>query len=608
MNLKTLPSLPGVYLMKDEQGNVLYIGKAKNLRQRVKQYFVTGGDGRLMVPYLVTRVQTIETIVVSSEKEALILESNLIKQHRPHYNALLKDDKSYIALKISLKEEWPTVTLVRYRGTPTPDALYFGPYPSAQAARQTLDLLFRLFPLRQCSQQEFARRVRPCLLYDMKRCSGPCVQKCTKDEYQRHLKRVIKFLRGQDKEVLKELREEIARLSDNLEFEKAAHLLQAIRYLEKTIEVQHVDRPLGKDSDVLGIYREGNEVMLVQLLFRGGKLVGTRHFDFSQVVEDDHELLTSFLLQHYTEGMEGVSEMILPLSLSEQTSVEEILTSRLHQAVHLYHPQRGEKKALLEMAQNNAMALFKSQKDEAVLREKALLEMQESLKLSRYPAKIECFDHSSFAGAEPVAAMVTFREGLKDPKHYRTYRLKIGTRPDDYAAMREVLWRRYKHAKEEGTLPDLVIVDGGRGQLNVALKVFDELNVIGVPVIGLAKEEGRHDKGMTEERVFVAEQKEPIILKKNSSVLFLLQNIRDEAHRFAITFQKKRRSKQLFFNTLEEIPGIGPAKRRALLSHFKSLRKVEQASQEELLQIKGISEANARAIQTFFQKKHDPLA
>lgn len=599
------PTQPGVYLMKDERGEVLYVGKAKNLRQRVKQYFVVGRDGRLMVPYLVAKIEHIDTIVVNSEKEALLLENNLIKQHKPRYNALLKDDKSYIALKIAHNDSWPTVKLVRYRGSPEPDGLYFGPYTSAQAARQTLDLLHRLFPLRQCSDQELARRTRPCLLYQMKRCVGPCVQKCTQEEYDHHLERTIKFLRGQDKEVLKDLYEEMRHLSENLEFEKAAQILKTIHYIEKTIESQHVDRPLGHDVDAIGIYRHGEEVLLVQLIFRGGRLIGSRHFDFNNIGEDDPELLSSFILQHYEGQVEIPPEILLPTSLSDRESVEEILSGRQNCKIILHAPQRGEKKALLDMAQTNAEALFKSQKNEENLREKTLLEMQEYLHLSRYPSRIECFDNSSIAGFEPVSSLVAFTNGLKDSKRYRTYRLKIGTKPDDYAAMQEVLTRRYKRAKEENDLPDLVVVDGGKGQLSMALKVFEELNVTGVDVIGLAKEQGRHDKGMTEERIFLPEDKEPILLKKNSPVLFLLQRIRDEAHRVAISFHRKRRSKQTLRSALDDIPGIGPVKRKALLTHFGSLKKVEIASADELREVKGISETNIAALQAFFQGKKE---
>jgi excinuclease ABC subunit C len=395
------------------------------------------------------------------------------------------------------------------------------------------------------------------------------------------------------------------RLSENLEFEKAGQILRSIQHIEKTIETQHVDRPLGVDADAIGVFRHGEDVVLAKLIFRGGRLTGSCHFEFTNNAQEDAELLSSFILQHYEGQMEIPAEIFLPTSLSDYESLEEVLSGRQNHKVTIHLPQRGEKKALLDMAQANAEALFKAKKNEEELREKTLLEMQERLRLSRYPSRIECFDNSSSAGSEPVSSLVAFTEGLKDSKRYRTYRLKIGTKPNDYAAMYEVIMRRYKRAKEENDLPDLVIVDGGKGQLKMALMAFEELNVTGVDVIGLAKEKGRHDKGMTEEQIFLPGQKEPILLKKNSPVLFLLQKIRDEAHRVAIAFHRKRRSRQTLRSALDDIPGIGPVKRKALLSHFGSLKKVEIATADELRQVKGISEANIAALQAFFQGKKE---
>lgn len=602
-NLKKLdlfPTQPGVYIMKDAEGETLYIGKAKNLRIRVKQYFVPGRDGRIMIPFLVAKVHEIDTIVVNSEKEALLLENNLIKQHKPRYNALLKDDKTYIALKISTKKEWPTVELVRYRGSPDPDGLYFGPYTSAQAARQTIELLNRLFPLRQCSDQEMARRVRPCLLFQMKRCVGPCCGECTKDEYNTHLQRTIKFLRGQDKEVLKELHEEMERLSDSLEFEKAAAIHRAIQYIEKTIEVQVVDRPLGVDADALGIYRQGDEVVLSQLLFRGGRLVGSAHFNFNNIIEEDKELLSTFLMQHYSGKEDVPTEILLPTEVADVQAIEEIFSTQQKRKITIGTPQRGAKKSWLDLAFTNAEATFKKEKDAAAIREKTLLELKESLNLQNFPHRIECIDNSNIAGTEPVSALVAFTGGEKDKKRYRTYGLKYEGKPDDYAAMHEVLFRRYKRAKEEDDLPDLVIVDGGKGQLNMALRVFEELNIVGVDIIGLAKENSRHDKGMTSEQIFLSNKSEPIFLKNTSPLLFFLQNIRDEAHRAVLHFHRKRRSKKLVQSSLVSISGIGPAKCKALLQHFGSLKKIEAASDEELKQVKGINNKNILALRAFF--------
>ena len=597
------PIQPGVYLMKDKSGTVLYVGKAKNLRARIKQYFLPGGDGRFMVPFLITKISDIETIIVLSEKEALLLENNLIKQYKPKYNALLKDDKTYIALKVRNKIKWPTVQLVRYRGKPEPDGLYFGPYTSAYAARATLDLLNRLFPLRQCSDQEFARRTRPCILYDMKRCIAPCVNKCTKEEYDLLVDRTVKFLRGQDKTVVKELHQEMQKASDNLEFEKAGTIWKTIQQIEQTIEGQNVDKPLGIDVDVLGIFRKGEDVILSQLFIRGGKLIGSRHYDFANIAQDDAELLESFLVQHYEKIYDLPHEILLPKPLGDEESVSEIISNNKKRKVNILFPQRGDKRSLLEMAYANAESTFRQKKDEAAIREKTLLEMQEKLHLNRYPKRIECFDNSNISGTEPVSAMIAFSDGVKDSKRYRMYKIKTVEGTNDYATMTEVLTRRYKRGKEENDLPDLLIVDGGKGHLNIALKVMTELNIITVDVIGVAKEQGRHDKGMTIEQVFLSNIKDPIFLRHTSPILFMLQQIRDEAHRFALTFHRKRRSKATIKTAIEEIPGIGPVKRKLLLRHFGSVKKLLGATEEDLRQLTTLSKANIEAIQKFISAK-----
>ena len=598
--LKTFTTRPGVYLMKNKRGAVLYVGKANNLRQRLRQYFGAGGDGRPMIPFLVPQIEEIETIVVTSEKEALLLENNLIKQHLPKYNALLKDDKSYIALKVNHKHQWPMLKLVRYRGRPEPDGLYFGPYTSAYAARQTLDLLQKLFPLRQCSNQEFARRTRPCILYDMKRCIAPCVGRCTQEEYDGYVKKTVRFLRGQDKEVLKDLYHEMEEYAKQLEYERAGAVLKMIRMIEKTVEGQLVDKPLGGDADVLGIFRQAGEVVLCQMMFRGGRLTGVRHYDFVNIMEDDTELFETFLLQHYAPLQELPHEILTPNLVN--TALAEILSTDRPRKVALHTPQRGDKVSLLKMAALNAEATFKKEKDENTIREKRLLSMQERFRLSRFPRRIECFDASNIAGTEPVAALVVFTNGQKESSRYRKYKVKTTEVPDDYGAMAEVLMRRYKRAKEENDLPDLLIVDGGKGQLNVALKVMRELNIISVDVISLAKEEGRHDRGMTAERVFLPNIKDPIHLKRNSPVLFFLQQIRDEAHRFAITFHRKQRSKKLLQSALDTIPGIGPAKKKALLRTFGSVKKVLAATDDALAAVPGITKANITAIRSHSQK------
>lgn len=586
-------------MMKSRGGVVLYVGKAKNIRQRVKQYFVPGRDGRIMVPFLVAKVDEIDTIVVTSEKEALLLENNLIKQHKPRYNALLKDDKAYIALMINIKDKWPAVSLVRYKGKPKGDALYFGPYSSAQAARETLDFINKVFPLRQCSNQELARRVRPCVLYEMKRCAGPCADKCTKEEYAQHLERTIKFLRGQDKEVLKDLYEAMHKASDALDFEKASMIQRTIQQIEKTIESQSVDKPLGGDADALGIFRQGEELTLSLLFFRSGKLLGSYYYNFTNIAQDDRELVESFLIQHYERQAEKPREILLPVALDDTGAISDILSANERHLVHIATPQRGEKRSWVEMASANAKAIFEQHRDVKVIREKTLLEMQEKFHLNRYPHRIECFDNSHIQGSEPVAALVAFRDGEKETQRYRKYKIRTAQASDDYGAMYEVLFRRYKRAKEENDLPDLVVVDGGKGQLNVALKVFSELNIITVDVIGVAKEQGRHDKGMTAEQIFLPNIKDPLLLKSTSQVLFFLQQIRDEAHRAAITFHRKRRNKGVVKSALDDIHGIGEVKRKRLLHHFGSVKKIKEATIDDLKKIKGLTQGNIEAILNF---------
>lgn len=594
-SLENFPILTGVYLMKGCDGTVLYVGKAKNLRQRVRQYFLPGGDGREIIPYLIAKIDKIDFIVVSSEKEALLLENTLIKQHQPRYNALLKDDKAYIALKINNKHPWPMVSLVRYKGKPKADGMYFGPYTSAEPARQTLDVLQRLFPLRQCSDQELLRRTRPCILYGMKRCIAPCVGRCTKEEYDNYVSSTIKFLKGQDREVLKELYADMDKASDSLEFEKAGQILQTIQYIEKTLESQKVDKPLGGDADALAIFRQGEEAILTQLVFREGKLTGSRFYNFEKIADDDHELLVSFMLQHYSQLPDLPAEILVPVFLEDAFAVEEIL-SAYGRSVRILCPQRGEKKALIEMAQANAEAVFKKEKDAQTILENTLLEMQQKLHLSRYPGRIECFDNSNISGDLVVSSLIAFLNGKKDTSRYRKYRIRAAAGSDDYIALKEALDRRYKRAKEEGNLPDLLIVDGGKGHLNVALKVLKDLDIVSMDVIGVAKEQGRHDRGSTAEQIFIPNIKDPIFLKSTSPILFLLQQIRDEAHRSAVSYQRKLRSKKQVKSVLDDIPGIGPTKKKILLNHFGSLKKLLEATENEISSVKGISKANAQAI------------
>ena len=598
--LEQFPMQPGVYLMKETSGKVIYVGKANQLKTRIKQYFAAGGDGRPMIPFLLRQIAHIDTIVVPNEKEALLLESTLIKKYQPKFNAILKDDKTFVSLMINNRHPWPMIRLVRTKGPPKEDGLYFGPYTSAYAARQTYELLTRLFPLRQCSDEELKRRSRPCLLYSIKRCIAPCVGKCSKEEYDTFVGSAIKFLKGQDREILKQLYADMKKASDDLEYERAAALLQTIRQIEHVVETQtlvvNID---AKNSDALAIYRQAEEVMLVQLLFREGKLVGSEHYPFSNILEEEEDLYASFILQHYQHSSGLPDEILVPIPLKDAMLITEILSDRHKKKITLLYPQKGDKKALIGIAEDNAKAIFHQEKDHQELKEKMLLDLQETLKLNRYPKRIECFDTSNISGTDPVASLIVFTDGQNDSKRTRLFKIKTTLKGDDYGAMREVLRRHLTRSKEADDLPDLIIVDGGRGQLNVALDVFKELDIASVDLIALAKEAGRHDKGMTAERIFLPDHHDPIHLNPRSNLLFLLQKIRDEAHRKAIGFHRKRRHKRTLTSALNKIPGIGPTKRSRLLSHFGSVEKIKQASDAELAQVKGITQRDIAALKTW---------
>lgn len=593
--IASFPEKPGVYLMKNRKGAVIYVGKAVNLKERVGQYFIPGRDGRVQVSLLVAHVSAIDTIVVTSEKEALLLENNLIKQHQPKYNVLLKDDKSYISLWINHLHSWPMMRLLHSKGIPKEKGLLFGPYTSGFAARKTLDLMNRLFPLRQCSDRELASRTRPCILYEIQKCVAPCVGYCTKEEYDIYVRNAIEFLRGKNKQVLIDLKEQMKQASEALEYEKAGKIHQTIQQIEKTLEEQKVDAVGGVDSDVIALYRQGEECTISKMVFRNGRLVGAEPHHFSRVFQEDEGLLESFLMQHYLSQTELPKEILLPFDLRSREALQEVFSSE-RMGISILCPKKGRKKQLLQMAQENALACFHQGKDAKALNEKVLLQMQERFSLTNLPRRIECYDTSHLSGSEKVASMVSFEEGEKKSSAYRRYRIKQVDLGDDYAMMREVLLRRFKKGKEQKDLPDLIIVDGGKGQLGIALKVLQELNVVGVDVIALVKEEGRHDKGATQEQVYLPQLRDAISLKRHSQLLFFLQRVRDEAHRFAITFQRQRQRKKSMASVLDGVKGIGPAKKKKLLTHFGSVKKIKEAAKEQILQVKGLSKADVEAL------------
>ena len=577
-----LPEKPGVYLMKNITGKVLYIGKAKNLRARVRQYF-SGHDMRSMIPILTKQIDAIETIITFTEKEALLLENTLIKKHKPKYNILLKDDKTHLSILINTQHKWPMIKMIRTKESSKEKGVLFGPYTSALAARKTFELISKVFPLRQCSDRELASRKRPCILHSMGKCLAPCIGKCTKQEYDELVALSIEFLQGKSKEILQTLQKDLKKASNLLEYEKAHTILKTIHQIEETLQQKStVIQFDAKDCDALNFIRKESYILLVKLAFRKGRLIASEHYDFNHLLSSNEETLSSFLLQHY-QNTSPPLEILLPIEILDKPLIEESIKATL------LTPERGEKKALVDLALENAKALFEQERHDVNSNEEILLHLQEVLKLHHFPSRIECFDTSSSSGKEFVASLVVFINGVKDPKQYRLYKIKSPDVKDDTAAMREVLYRRLRSARSEQTLPDLIIVDGGKGQLTQLMEVTRQLEIASIDLAALTKEASRHDKGLTKERIFRPHCKEPIEFSRHSSLIFFLQQIRDEAHRRALSYYRKTRQKRTTESILDTIPGIGPVKKKALLNSFGSIKKITEATPEELLNTPGIS-------------------
>src|SRR5215475_13246442 len=601
--LGRIPSNPGVYLLKDRAGKVLYVGKAKSLRPRVRSYFRTSGevegDGRFQVRFLMKRVRDFETLVTSSEKEALILENNLIKQYKPRYNIRLRDDKSYLSAKIT-NHPWPRITVTRK--IIKDGGKYFGPFGSADGLRETIDVIRKVFPLRTCSDGVFKNRSRPCLEYQIKRCLGPCCLQVDRDEYGKHLHAAQMLLEGKNLELLHEMRDQMKNHASKLEFEQAAKVRDRVRAIEKTVERQTVLHHWGIDQDVFGLYREGGFIEAIVLMVRGGKLTNTQGWSFQDLEFPDEEVLGDLLTQYYQGPRNAPDEVILPVELEDAAVRADLLSERRGKKVEFLVPQRGDKLRLLEMAMENARQSFASRRDNEKTRERMLDELRTKLRLRNAPKRIECYDISNLQGSMVVGSQVTFDEGEPDKNQYRRYRIRGFEGQDDFASLAEVLSRRIERAKRENEYPDLWVIDGGKGQLNVALQVLREHALIDqIDCVSLAKQHVLKDRrakevNKSEERVFLPNRKDPIVLAKNSTALFLLVRVRDEAHRFAITYNRELRRRARMRSVLDDIEGIGPVRRRALLRHFGSLRRIRLASPEQLALVKGVNRELAREI------------
>ena len=598
--IRHAPRSPGVYLMKDGSGEILYVGKARDLKARIRAYFART-DSRAMIPFLVSRIRDLEFILTGTEKEALILENNLIKEHRPRYNVDFRDDKSYYNIRIDPSEPFPRFQLVR---RPKKDgARHFGPYPSGAAAKETLRFLQTILPLRICRDRELKARRRPCLEYEIGRCAAPCVGRIGLSDYQHLVKDGIAFLEGRERALIGDLRARMNGAAEELRFEEAAALRDRIAAIEETLERQRIVSMSGRNRDVFGLCREEDLTQIALLFVRSGRMIGQKTFPLIRLRAETGEILSSLLMRYYDGVVDIPDEVVVPMALEDGVVLAEWLAEKKGRGVSLVSPKRGETLALVGIAGRNAENALKTARLAADRPEEALRLLVEKLKLRNLPRRIECFDISNIGGKHAVGSLVAFTAGVPAKEGYRRFRIRTVPGADDYAMMYEVLKRRYQ--KREN-LPDLVIVDGGKGQLGVALAVLKDLGIEGMDVIALAKErdDARPDvpndtPGKEEDRVYLPGRKDPVYLFRWPVALFLLQRIRDEAHRFAVTYHRKVKEKADLQSLLDRIPGIGPARRKALLTFFGDVQRVRAASVEDLQQVEGIGAENARRIRMF---------
>ncbi|ABS26689.1 excinuclease ABC subunit UvrC [Anaeromyxobacter sp. Fw109-5] len=651
--LDELPAEPGCYLMKDRRGAVVYVGKASSLRSRVRSYFdASRGDDRAFVALLDELLGDVEVIVTRSEKEAVLLENELIKRHRPRFNIRLRDDKDFIVLRLDERHAFPRLEVRRAREPRRAGARYFGPYSSASSIRETLRVVNRHFQLRTCTDHVFEHRKRPCILYQIKRCPAPCVYDVPEAEYRQSVEDAIEFLEGRETELVERLHGRMDEAADALRFEDAARLRDQLQAVERSLEKQRVLMADRADRDVVGLYREGPDLVVQVLAMRAGKLQDSRSYPFHEQEFPDEETLSSFLSLYYEQNA-APEEILVPVEPAEVDALADVLSERRGRRVRLLTPQRGAKADLLEVAARNAEQGFRSWHEKDERREQALAALTRALHLARPPRWMECYDISTFQGALAVGSGVSFRDGEPDKACYRRYKVKGVAGQDDFAMLYEVVSRRLRRALGEGAFPDLLVIDGGKGQLNAALAAAKDLGVptkpspgnegapfvelvglaksrlVDAPALGTTRVIGRRGRGggasraasgaaaladaaeaqehgfvselaRSPERVFLPGRKDPVVLRQNSAELFLLARLRDEAHRFAITFHRKLRRERNFQSVLEEISGIGEGRKRALLRHFGALRRVKEATLDEISQVDGFGPKQARAVFEFF--------
>jgi excinuclease ABC subunit C len=603
--VRALPNRPGVYIFRDQKGKVVYVGKAASLKTRVRNYFGSPHSLEPKTRRLVEKIADLEYVVTANAQDALILEASLVKRHQPFFNVRLKDDKHYPYLKIDLREQWPRVEITRR--VKDDGARYFGPYASAGSVRRTLDLVKKLFPWRSCTKAITGKDPRPCLDYYIHRCIGPCASLCSQEEYDEVIRQVILFLEGRTAEVTRGLRGRMAEASAALEYERAARLRDQVRAIERTSERQVMEVIERVDMDVFGLARDGADAGVQVFFVREGNVIGRDNFALDGTAEEsDADVLAGFLEQFYESAAYVPRRILLPLPVTDQDVIADWLSQRRGKRVQVLAPRRGEKRALVETAADNAREALQAARarwlaDSGKTRE-ALEQLQEELNLPSTPKRIECYDISNIQGTNAVGSMVVFADGRPAPAEYRRFRIRWVEGSNDFAMMAEVLRRRFKRAKDVieeraragadadesfGALPDLVIVDGGKGQVSAAHDEMRNLGVGHIPLAGLAKRF---------EELYVKDVSEPTVLPRTSQALYLVQRVRDEAHRFAITYHRKLRAKAGMRSALDSIPGVGPKRKKALLRKFGSLKAVREAPVEEIASTPGFTRSLAEKV------------
>jgi len=589
---KGVPDKPGVYLMKDANGKVIYVGKALNLKKRTASYFNRAEQTDRKTNAMVQRIFKFETIVTDSEKEALILESNLIKQYRPRYNVILKDGKRYPSICINIKNPYPFLSIVRK--IENNGSVYFGPFSSSTAVGQTIKIINKTFKLRKCRTQNLKRK-RPCLYYQMNECLAPCCFEVPHETYDKIVEEVILFLNGRTPDLMKKLKTEMKQFSDLQKFEHAALIRDKLFSLKKILEKQIVVSNDFKNRDIIALAEEENLSILTLMIVRGGFLIGTSHYEISETLATGSEKIETFLKQYYEKDHFIPKEILIPDQTESKTILEEILKNRKGKKVRILEPKRGLKARLLKMASVNAEKELKERISAQTSRTELLFRLQKKLRMKNYPKRIECFDNSNISGESAVAGMVVFQNGIPDKSSYRKYKIRTVEGPDDYASMYEVLQRRFREHKNKETNPDLLIIDGGKGQLGITISVLQQLKLEDrFSVIGIAKKNLL--KGEAQDKIYQPGRGNPVNLSRDEDILLLIQQIRDEAHRFAISFHRKQRLKNLIKSELDDIPGIGPKRKRQLLRHFKSIKNIRAAEISEIIALPGMNEKSAKIL------------